>query len=81
VKNCAFTGYLGENGEYFTAGTKGTIHLPISMSHHESGILLNTSCVLRQCESALPESRLVITLFGIELDASLECLSSIHSAT
>jgi hypothetical protein len=74
VKDCAHTDYLGENGEYFTAGTKEDIHLPISMSHRESGILLNTSCVLRQCESALPEPRLVITLFGVGLDASVECL-------
>jgi hypothetical protein len=69
VRTCALTGYLGGNGEYSIAGTKGNIHLPISMSHHESGILLNTSCVLRQCESALPEPRLVITLFGVGLDA------------
>jgi hypothetical protein len=74
VKNCALTGYLGENGEYFTAGTKGFIHLAVSMSDHESGILLNTSCASRQYESALPEPRLVITLFGIELDAQVECL-------
>jgi hypothetical protein len=58
VENCALTDYLGENGEYFTAGTKEDIHLPISMSHHESGIVLNTSYVLRQCESALLEPRL-----------------------
>jgi hypothetical protein len=58
MKNCALTSYLGQNGEYFTAGTKGNIHLAVSMSHYESDILLNTSYVLRQCGSALLEPRL-----------------------